>query len=99
VSGNIVLSLEIGSAYAIQVALVQIPVLVAFSAIWNHFGPNAPTESISPGKYLANIYKTSTSLLQVSPTVGQSPKSEFTLVFPKWEFYTILFSVFLRTFD
>lgn len=31
-SGNIVLSLEIGSAYAIQVALVQIPVLVGFSA-------------------------------------------------------------------
>jgi Ca2+:H+ antiporter len=31
--GNIVLSLEIGSAYSLHVALLQIPVLVAFSAI------------------------------------------------------------------
>lgn len=33
-SGNIALSLEIGSAYVIQVTLLQIPVLVGFSAIW-----------------------------------------------------------------
>ena len=35
--GNIELSLEIGSAYAIQVALLQIPTLVGFSAIWATF--------------------------------------------------------------
>ena len=33
-SGNIALSLEIGSAYVIQVTLLQIPVLVGFSAFW-----------------------------------------------------------------
>jgi Ca2+:H+ antiporter len=33
-SGNIALSLEIGSAYVIQVTLLQIPVLVGFSALW-----------------------------------------------------------------
>ncbi|KAI9340923.1 hypothetical protein BDR26DRAFT_802538, partial [Obelidium mucronatum] len=32
--GNIALSLEIGSAYTIQVALLQIPTLVAFSTFW-----------------------------------------------------------------
>lgn len=33
---NISLSMEIGSALAAQIALIQIPVLVAFSAIYNH---------------------------------------------------------------
>ncbi|WFD06534.1 hypothetical protein MVES1_001884 [Malassezia vespertilionis] len=33
--GNIALSLEIGSAYALQVSLIQIPVLVGFSAWYN----------------------------------------------------------------
>lgn len=35
-SGNIALSLEIGSAYVIQVTLLQIPVLVGFSAFWSN---------------------------------------------------------------
>lgn len=33
--GNVALSLEIGSAYVVQVTLIQIPLLVLFSAIWN----------------------------------------------------------------
>jgi Ca2+/H+ antiporter len=32
-NGNIALSMEIGSAYALQVCLLQIPALVLFSAI------------------------------------------------------------------
>lgn len=40
-NGNIALSMEIGSAYALQVCLLQIPALVAFSAF---YGP-----SIAPG--------------------------------------------------
>lgn len=35
--GNIVLSMEIGSAYALQVCLLQIPAMVAFS-IWFNYG-------------------------------------------------------------
>ncbi|KAI7876280.1 hypothetical protein K492DRAFT_210460 [Lichtheimia hyalospora FSU 10163] len=35
--GNIVLSMEIGSAYALQVCLLQIPVMVAFS-LWFNWG-------------------------------------------------------------
>ncbi|GHJ85760.1 hypothetical protein NliqN6_2162 [Naganishia liquefaciens] len=34
-SGNIALSMEIGSAYALQVCLLQIPAMVAFSAIYD----------------------------------------------------------------
>ena len=35
--GNVALSLEIGSAYAVQVAMIQIPSLVAFSGFLNHY--------------------------------------------------------------
>jgi len=34
-NGNISLSMEIGSAYALQVCLLQIPAMVAFSAWWD----------------------------------------------------------------
>lgn len=34
-NGNIALSMEIGSAYALQVCLLQVPALVAFSAIFS----------------------------------------------------------------
>ena len=36
-NGNIALSMEIGSAYALQVCLLQIPCLVLFSAVHNQF--------------------------------------------------------------
>jgi Ca2+:H+ antiporter len=39
--GNIALSLEIGSAYAVQVAMIQIPCVVAYSA-WNNFIQGIP---------------------------------------------------------
>lgn len=36
-NGNIALSMEIGSAYALQVCLLQIPALVLFSAAYGRF--------------------------------------------------------------
>lgn len=36
-NGNIALSMEIGSAYALQVCLLQIPALVLFSAIHGQY--------------------------------------------------------------
>lgn len=36
-NGNIALSMEIGSAYALQVCLLQIPALVLFSAIHGRY--------------------------------------------------------------
>ena len=97
VSGNIVLSLEIGSAYAIQVALVQIPVLVGFSALWSAFGPDIEISNTLPGQQLMQLARTGISFMQMeNQSVGRKiPKSQFTLVFPQWEFYTIMFSVFL----
>lgn len=40
-NGNIALSMEIGSAYALQVCLLQIPALVAFSAYTFHWVPGS----------------------------------------------------------
>jgi Ca2+/H+ antiporter len=70
--------------------------LVGFSAIWNHFGSS--NILTTPGKHVGNLLSTGLSLMQMTPTEKpMSAKSEFTLVFPKWEFYTIIFAVFLRT--
>lgn len=38
-NGNIALSMEIGSAYALQVCLLQIPALILFSAIYTQYLP------------------------------------------------------------
>ncbi|KAG0346557.1 hypothetical protein BG004_001442 [Podila humilis] len=65
--GNIALSMEIGSAYALQVCLIQIPAMVAVSAWLNH----------------------DTTL---------SWKFAFNLVFPRWDVFSMLFSVFLLTY-
>lgn len=107
-AGNIVLSLEIGSAYAMQVALVQIPALVCFSAIWNASRERVNSNntildagSVYPGRYLGLVFQSISSFfttVDITPTITNiEKKSEFTLVFPQWEFFTILFSVFLRT--
>lgn len=48
-NGNIALSMEIGSAYALQVCLLQIPALVLFSAINSQWmdGPDAIERTFS----------------------------------------------------
>ncbi|KAF9425742.1 hypothetical protein BGZ94_007270 [Podila epigama] len=65
--GNIALSMEIGSAYALQVCLIQIPAMVAVSAWLNQDG-------------------------------ALSWKYAFNLVFPRWDVFAMLFSVFLLTY-
>ncbi|KAJ3260424.1 hypothetical protein HK103_000566 [Boothiomyces macroporosus] len=101
VGGNIVLSLEIGSAYAIQAALLQIPALVGFSALWNSYGRPLIDTPI-PGKYIQGAFQLAavpfTKTDESASKVNYQFTSEFTLVFPRWEFYTILFSVFLLTY-
>lgn len=50
-NGNIALSMEIGSAYALQVCLLQIPALVLFSAVYTF--ENVPLEDL--GRYTFNL--------------------------------------------
>lgn len=49
-NGNIALSMEIGSAYALQVCLLQIPCLVLFSAVYT----NVP-EGGDPAAYIFSL--------------------------------------------
>ncbi|KAG0352935.1 hypothetical protein BGZ54_002509 [Gamsiella multidivaricata] len=65
--GNIALSMEIGSAYALQVCLIQIPAMVAVSA-WLNYGK-------------VEVWK-----------------HTFNLIFPRWDVFSMLFSVFLLTY-
>lgn len=65
--GNIALSMEIGSAYALQVCLIQIPAMVAVSA-WLNYG------KVQIWQYT------------------------FNLIFPRWDVFSMLFSVFLLTY-
>ena len=89
------LALEIGSAYAIQVALLQIPALVAFSAIWLNYGvAQSDNSSIGLGQGLFQVYNTFSNYVKDS-IKPSALKSEFTLVFPQQEFYCIIISVFL----
>ncbi|CAG8502799.1 1115_t:CDS:10 [Ambispora leptoticha] len=67
--GNIALSMEIGSAYALQVCLLQIPVLVLFSALY-----------------------------KLEDGVKANPQNTFSLVFPRWDVFAVVFSVFLLTY-
>ncbi|KAF3766470.1 hypothetical protein M406DRAFT_277368 [Cryphonectria parasitica EP155] len=50
-NGNIALSMEIGSAYALQVCLLQIPALVLFSAIY----PITPADPYEAAKYTFSL--------------------------------------------
>jgi Ca2+:H+ antiporter len=50
-NGNIALSMEIGSAYALQVCLLQIPALVFFSAMW----PKQGGEGIDVSRYTFSL--------------------------------------------
>ncbi|KAJ3231723.1 hypothetical protein HDU81_003567 [Chytriomyces hyalinus] len=114
--GNIALSLEIGSAYTIQVALLQIPALVAFSEYWRKYGVPAVLAQ------KAMMMEDTTGAIQKYPfwkfvrffeTVWQSnhisggahsqhlltgAKDTFTLLFPKWDVFAVLFGVFTVTY-
>jgi Ca2+:H+ antiporter len=50
-NGNIALSMEIGSAYALQVCLLQIPALVLFSAMW----PPSPGQDADPARFTFSL--------------------------------------------
>ncbi|TPX36249.1 hypothetical protein SmJEL517_g01445 [Synchytrium microbalum] len=80
IQGNIALSLEIGSAYAAQVALLQIPALVLFSY----------------------LYPTLVGPFPSAPSGPSGPDGDgeggFTLIFPRWDFYGVLFGVFILSY-
>ncbi|KAJ3075264.1 hypothetical protein HDU98_008740 [Podochytrium sp. JEL0797] len=105
--GNIALSLEIGSAYTIQVALLQIPALVAFSAFWSQYGTSfeaiAATETVPESKYpfwmFIKLYDAFASGPNAYASLNVPPnKDTFTLIFPRWDVIAVLFGVFTVTY-
>lgn len=71
IHGNVALSMEIGSAYALQVCLLQIPSLVIYSIF-----------------YTWNVKK---SMINIRTQM-------FPLVFPRWDIFGAMTSVFMFTY-
>ncbi|KAJ5632236.1 hypothetical protein N7490_008575 [Penicillium lividum] len=89
-NGNIALSMEIGSAYALQVCLLQVPALVLFSALY--------TQSIDPAELANHSFK------YVHCLVGPKMRSRsltyilYSLIFPQWDMITVILCVFLLSY-
>ena len=78
--------MEIGSAYAIQVCLLQIPAMIAFTYFYG-----LGQESML---HRAFTYDHFTSSCQTNVLNTMSCR----LVFPRWDALAIMFSVFLLTY-
>ena len=97
-NGNIALSMEIGSAYALQVCLLQVPALVLFSALY--------TQSIDPAELATHSFKYVSypfllfSLFPCKDEVGISYLHDMlvSLIFPQWDMITVILCVFLLSY-
>jgi Ca2+:H+ antiporter len=76
--------MEIGSAYALQVCLLQIPFMVGFSAFWD---PKRMGEEVDTFKYVQGCVARARE--------GANPSS---LIFPQWDVIAIILSIFLLTY-
>jgi Ca2+:H+ antiporter len=85
--GNIALSMEIGSAYALQVCLLQIPAMVAFSAWYD--GGQAIATAMNTFKWVLPPWRLRRALTAVRAA---------SLIFPRWDVIALIFSVFLMTY-
>lgn len=84
-NGNIALSMEIGSAYALQVCLLQIPALVFYSAFQDNFA--------NPAQRLAHTFCRSHVLSEMHPLTYSAA-----LIFPQWDMVTVILCVFLLSY-
>jgi Ca2+:H+ antiporter len=75
--------MEIGSAYALQVCLLQIPFMVGFSAFWD---PKRMGQEVDTFKYVSPVYHQWRTL------------TAFSLIFPQWDVIAIILSIFLLTY-
>jgi Ca2+:H+ antiporter len=82
-NGNISLSMEIGSAYALQVCMLQIPALVFFSIFHGKFIDPDNLLNYTFSKYFASLG----SKLMVTA-----------MVFPQWDMITVILCIFLLSY-
>ncbi|KAJ1959626.1 hypothetical protein GGI12_004242 [Dipsacomyces acuminosporus] len=103
---NIALSIEISNAYTVQVALLQIPILVFFSAFYgvpDYVKTVVPSVGLGKVRSAVDQWLTgSTALASASSSEGHLPTDPsayvFALIFPRWDLIAILFCVFLLTY-
>lgn len=75
--------MEIGSAYALQVCLLQIPAMVAFSALYDP-------------KRFGDSVDTFTSVILRRALTPDADSSR--LIFPRWDVISIILAIFLLTY-
>ncbi|TPX62674.1 hypothetical protein PhCBS80983_g00307 [Powellomyces hirtus] len=113
-NNNIALSLEIGSAYVMQAAMLQIPVIIFFSNWYFPIVPS-PTQPSSQGVHIEQtgspLQKLFNTILGgvpgssgIPPSSLQLPETHhaasrgFTLIFPRWDLYAVFFGTFILTY-
>lgn len=79
--------MEIGSAYALQVCLLQIPAMVAFSA-WHNPGADSIADTFTYVLKPSSFIQTLTLALSL----------DCRLIFPRWDVIAIILSIFLLTY-
>lgn len=79
--------MEIGSAYALQVCLLQVPALVLFSAIHTRF--------VDPSELLSHSFKYEPLSAFDSPPWLLTHNS---LIFPQWDMISVILCVFLLSY-
>jgi len=84
-NGNIALSMEIGSAYVLQVCLLQVPALVLFSAVHSRF--------IDPENVINYIF----SEFEGPADSGKADVKP-ALIFPQWDMVTVILCIFLLSY-
>ena len=90
-NGNIALSMEIGSAYALQVCLLQIPALVFYSALQTNF-------TTAPEILKHTFSKQSHLLIDFQDMVDGVLTLMLALIFPQWDMVTVILCVFLLSY-
>ncbi|KAJ1724961.1 hypothetical protein LPJ53_000815 [Coemansia erecta] len=107
IQNNIALSIEISNAYTVQVALLQIPILVFFSAFYgvpDFVRPLAEVPAQGLRAVVARVVEGLAAAASVSggAAEGHLPTDPsayvFALLFPLWDVIAILFCVFLLTY-
>ncbi|KAJ2379005.1 hypothetical protein IW150_000455 [Coemansia sp. RSA 2607] len=102
VQNNIALSIEISNAYTVQVALLQIPILVFFSAFYgvpDFVRPLAQVPADGLRAVVGRVVETLAAARSVEGHLPTDPSAYvFALLFPLWDVIAILFCVFLLTY-
>ena len=84
--------MEIGSAYALQVCLLQIPAMVAFSAYY------APERMGKVADTFTYVHFLPAKNERITDADVDDDDDDNSLIFPRWDVVAIILSIFLLTY-